>query len=44
MSEPVYISVNAPNIITIVLIVAVAWGVFAAGASLVRQHLPQLGG
>lgn len=41
MSEPVYISVNAPNIITILLIVAIGWGFFAAGASLVRQKLPQ---
>jgi hypothetical protein len=40
MAEPVYISVNLPNIITIILIVAIGWGLFAAGASLVRQNLP----
>lgn len=39
MSEPTYISVNLPNIITIVLIVGVGWGIFAAGISMVRQRL-----
>jgi hypothetical protein len=40
MSEPVYVSVNVPNIVTILIIVGVGWGLFAAGASLLRQYLP----
>lgn len=40
MSEPVYISVNLPNIITITLIGAVGWAVFAAVISFVRQNNP----
>ena len=38
MAEPVYISVNLPNIITIGLIVVVVWTVLAAGISMVRQY------
>jgi hypothetical protein len=37
MAEPVYISVNVPNIITIGFIVVVVWTVLAAGISLWRQ-------
>lgn len=43
MSEPTYISVNLPNVITILIVVAIGWTLFAAGVSLVRQHLPGMG-
>ena len=37
MAEPVYISVNLPNIITIGFIIVVVWTLLAAGISLARQ-------
>jgi hypothetical protein len=37
MAEPVYISVNMPNIITIGFIVIVVWTLLAAGISLARR-------
>lgn len=40
MAEPVYLSVNAPNIITIGFIVVIVWTLLAAGISLSRQYLP----
>jgi hypothetical protein len=39
MAEPVYISVNVPNIITIGFIVVIVWTVLAAGISLWRQKM-----
>jgi preprotein translocase subunit Sss1 len=43
MAEPVYISVNLPNIITITLIGAVGFAIFAAIAAFVMRNNP-LGG
>jgi hypothetical protein len=39
MAEPVYISVNVPNILTIGFIVVVAWTLIAAGISISRQYI-----
>jgi tryptophan-rich sensory protein len=39
MAEPVYISVNVPNIITIGFIVVVVWTLLAAGISISRQYM-----
>jgi hypothetical protein len=40
MSEPVYISVNLPNIITITLIGAAGFAVFAALAAFIMRNNP----
>jgi hypothetical protein len=39
VAEPVYISVNVPNIITIGFVVIVVWTVLAAGISLWRTKM-----
>jgi hypothetical protein len=39
MAEPVYVSVNLPNIITIGFIVIVVWTLLAATISLGRQAM-----
>jgi len=38
MAEPVYVSVNLPNIITIALIIVVVWTLIAAGVSMARRY------
>jgi hypothetical protein len=37
MAEPVYVSVNLPNVITIALIIIVVWTLIAAGVSITRR-------
>lgn len=43
MAEPVYVSLNIPNVITIGLIVLVIWTALAAGISLTRQYVGSSG-
>jgi hypothetical protein len=38
VAEPVYVSVNLPNIITIALIIIVVWTLLAAGISMTRRY------
>lgn len=39
MAEPVYISVNPPNIITIMFIVVFGWTIVAAGIAFWRKGM-----
>jgi hypothetical protein len=40
MSEPVYLSVNVPNFVTITVMGAVGWAIAAAIFSFLRQNNP----